>query len=453
MSTLQRTLWHGWPAQSLLMIASVAVCANLAHAENLYPDPGFEATGVTGEAHSGGRAGHLQVAARNRWGELGATLTVEPFARYRVTEWVKGTITAGTFFAPHCYDWNSYEWAFASSHVMQTTGEWTKMETTFVAPDGTMRVNALAYANAGNSEAWVDDVVVEKIAEPAEVMAEVEAKTARTDDETQMLARWYLKQGQVDKAAGLMRAAAGITRTDIANQIARQIEDPAARRPYVVEMLAYGGPTWHAGMDRFAQITRDFSDEEKVLVAAEALAANAGDERAVRTFRMIVERSAAAGAPLGTVAESAARVTRTREALQRAAAQIPAGTPAAGELAKVVTAMDETAKEVDARRRRLGACSVRIGGQESAAKSSPRRPTRLSFPTGRPLRRSTPPASCVTTWSSSPARSSRFCERAQPMTSRQSSWASADRRDAWRARSGSGIWGRKASTSRRQVRR
>lgn len=357
-----------WGLRGTLIVLTMAVCVLMirpgaAVAENLYPDPGFETTGEVGQAHNGERAGCLRVGARNYWGELGATLTVEPFARYRVTEWVKGSVGAGTFFAPHCYDWNSYEWAFVTPHVVRVAGEWTRVEATFVAPNGTMRVNALAYLNAENSAVWVDDVVVEKIAEAAEVMAEIEAKTPRTDDETQMLARWYIRQGRIERAADLMKAATGIARADIANQIALHIEDPAERRPYVVEMLAHGGPTWHEGMRRFDEIARGFGNDERLLMAVEALAANAGNERTVQAFQMVARSATASGVPLGTVAETMARMDRTREALQNAAQQIPADSVAAVELAKVIAATDEEARLVEARRESLGSCSVRIGGR------------------------------------------------------------------------------------------
>ncbi len=41
----------------LIALVMMLLVAPLAQAENLYPDPGFEAGGTPGESHSGNKAG------------------------------------------------------------------------------------------------------------------------------------------------------------------------------------------------------------------------------------------------------------------------------------------------------------------------------------------------------------------------------------------------------------
>jgi len=55
-------------------------------------------------------------------------------------------------------------------------GDWGQAELHLRHPQQTMSVEPLAYIDAENCEGWVDDVVVEKIAEPEQVMAELTAK-------------------------------------------------------------------------------------------------------------------------------------------------------------------------------------------------------------------------------------------------------------------------------------
>ena len=95
---------------SLLFVAAVllAGCVSWAAASNIYPDPSFERSGVGGVARTGEKAGYLKVGARNHWAAIGGRLAVEPFARYRLTQWVKANVGQGSFYAPYCYESNNY---------------------------------------------------------------------------------------------------------------------------------------------------------------------------------------------------------------------------------------------------------------------------------------------------------------------------------------------------------
>lgn len=353
--------------QPLLRIAAavitLAFCMGAAVAQNIHPDPSFEQTGVPGVARTGEKAGYLKVGARDHWSAIGGKIAVEPFARYRVTQWVKARIGAGNFFAPYCYEWNNYEWSFVSSRAIQTMDDWTQTEVTFVSPHDTMYVHPLAYIGAENCEAWVDDIVVEKIAEPTEVMAELAARANPSGAERQLLARWHVAQGDMEAAGALLAQADGLTRTDIACLLAQHTPDLAARRPFVVEMVAYGGPTYHGGLQRFDEITVGMSEEDRLGVCAEAVVMNPGLDRAGRSLRVILERAAGVSDSLMTIAEATANVARLRGVIQGALAAVPADSPSAKELQTAMQIADDAERELEARRAALGSCVVIIGGR------------------------------------------------------------------------------------------
>ncbi len=352
-------------SRCLLGILTLAGTSALVQAgPNLYPDPGFEATGEPGVARSGAKAGHLAVGALKHWAAIGCSLAVEPFARYRVTEWVKATVGKGILFAPHCYGWDEYEWAFSAARPVQTLGEWVQTEVTFVSPNPTMEVNPLASIDAEGCEAWVDDVVVEKIAEPAQVMAELIAKAEPTSNERQLLARWYVKQGNVAAAQAQMQATDGLARADIATVLARNTPDLATRRPFVVEAVAYGGPTFASGVPRFLEISAGMSVDERFAVAVEGVRQNPGLDRAGRGARLVIE-NLVAGTTTGaeTIADASAAMGRRQAALRDALAAIPADSAAAPELRLALKTVDDAAAKVAAQRAALGTCVVQLGGK------------------------------------------------------------------------------------------
>lgn len=330
---------------------------------NLYPDPGFETGGEPGVARSGARAGHLAVGALKHWAAIGCSLAVEPFARYRVTEWVKATLGKGSLFAPHCYGWDEYEWAFAAAQPVQTLGDWVQTEVTFVSPNPTMDVNPLASIDAEGCEAWVDDVVVEKIAEPAQVMAELAAKAEPTPGERQLLARWHVKQGKMAAAQEQMRATDGLARADIATVLARNTPDLGARRPFVVDVVAYGGPTFASGLVRFAEITAGMSVGERFAVAVEGVLQNPGLDRAGRGARLVIEDlMGAAGNGTETLATASADAEGRQATLREALKALPADAAAAPEFRVAMASVDKAVAALAAQRATLGTCVVQIGG-------------------------------------------------------------------------------------------
>ena len=346
-----------------LLLVSLAALAGYA-APNIYPDPGFEKSGQTGAAHSGDKAAYLKVGAENHWDAFGGPLAVEPFARYRVTEWVKGTVSPGSYFvAPYVYEWDNYEWAFSTGRAMQTSNEWAHVSLAFVSPHPQIQFHPLAYIGAHNSEVWADDVVIEKIAEPDQVMAEIEAKTDRSQDEVKLLARWYVKQGKIGAIEPLLQAATDrLLRADLSCLLGQNTKDAAARRPFVLANLLAGGPSYNDGVKRFNEITAGLSDDEKLGICAEALKSRPEADVA-QAYRRVFDADLAALSGPMPVSEMGAKVAALRQALQGAVAAIPATSPAAKELQVAMKSLDDTQKAYEERKASLGTCKIVLGGQ------------------------------------------------------------------------------------------
>lgn len=344
-------------------IALAALLAACQAAPNIYPDPSFERTGEPGVARTGERAAHLQVGEERHWAGFGGAISVEPFARYRLTEWVRARVGEGTFYAPYCYQWNSYEWAFVSNHPVGTMDEWTQVEVTFVSPHDTMTVHPLAYIDAANCEGWADDIVVEKIAEPEEVIAELEATEQRSDDQNEILARWYVQHGQLDRARELMEGSSGESRADIATVIARSIEQPSRRQPYLVEVIAHGGPTYYQGVQTFGELTEGLSRHDVIEILVQGVAQNPGSERAGRAFRLVLTDRLRPDEELLTVTAMADEVQRVRAAVERALEALPDDSAAQQEVEVAMDELEDLEQEVAQRREELGECVVRLGGE------------------------------------------------------------------------------------------
>ncbi len=350
-----------------LALGIVLAAGSCLAAENIYPDPSFEGSGVAGVARTGERAGYLKVGAMNHWAAIGGALAVEPFARYRATAWIKANIGKGNFYGPYVYEWNNYVWAFGAQSTVKSSDEWTKHELTFVSPNKVMSVHPLAYIDCENSEAWVDDMVVEKIAEPEEVIAQIEANKNRDINATQILARWYVKQGQMDKAAALMRNSDGLTRSDIACLLAQNTPSIVARRPFVVEMIAYGGPTYNYGIRRLNEITTGMSRQDRLALYEEAVLANPSSASPAQGYGKLLDSYMRSPDEPVTVGRAAVNLASLRASIEKLYARVPDNSAAKKELQVVMRQADDARKALEERKASMGECVVKIGGKQVTA--------------------------------------------------------------------------------------
>ncbi len=348
-------------------VTTILACLTLATAcvaQNIHPDPSFEATGDVGEARTGERALHLTVQDQEHWKAVGGAIEVEPFARYRVSEWVKVT---GTVRAPHCYQWNAYEWAFLSARTVSDTDGWVQTELTFVSPTSEMNVHPLAVLDAANVDAWADDIVIEKVAEPREVIAEYEAADGLSGDQKEILARWYVRNDRPEDAERLLETASGLTRADIATVLARAVATPQRRIPYLAEMIAAGGPTYYHGVQTFRDLSGGLSERQMMAVAGEGLRMNPDSEKAAEAFSLIitgdVDEETDREDALRTVAGAEETLEDRAEAVGDIQQTLPEGSAARQEVDALMDQLDAMRAEIQQRRESLGTCTVKVGGE------------------------------------------------------------------------------------------
>ncbi|MCX6361254.1 MAG: DUF4838 domain-containing protein [Armatimonadetes bacterium] len=349
------------PGRLLAAIAALVGTAGAALAQNVYPDPGFEKTGEPGSARSGARSAHLAVPAATHWAAVGDRIAVEPFARYRVSLWARGSVTGGTVYAPYCYEWDSYEWAFVTAAAVRPSQEWTRYETTFVSPSATMYVHPAAAMDCTQADVRVDDIDVVKVASAASTMAGIAAKPSPSADEVRLLGRWLIARGRRQEVVKLMEAAQGLTRADLATILAAATRTIAERRRFVSEIVACGGPTYHDGMARFTDATHGFSDAERIGAAVAGFSRTTGDDLAAKGLQIVVESILNGPAGPSTVAERKSRLAAATSAMEPLRSQSSAGAAAA--LASLAVA----SAKLDAVQRSLGHARVTLAGESVRA--------------------------------------------------------------------------------------
>jgi hypothetical protein len=397
-------------ALPVVMVAGLSLLLAGVQAQNIYPAPGFEETGDPGVARTGQRAGHLKVGAEQHWVELGGTIDVEPFATYRVTVWAKGKAAKGTIYAPYCYEWNNFEWSFTHTVALKPSDDWQQLSTTFVSPYDHMVVHPLAFMDCADAEAWVDDVVAEKVREPEETMEAMMAKEEPSGPELELIARYLLARQDWDRRGaplniplvgrlfgdrpeairGLLGRGPARTSADIACLLAQSTDGLEARRPYVVDMVKHGGLTLNWGTRRFNEITEGMSDEERLGICVEAVLADPTSTAAARGYRMIAEGLVPKARGTSTLPDAEAAISAFEGSLQKLLAALPADAASRTEVAAVSEKIEGARAELAEMRESLGNCTIEIGGKalspESHAIVIPDEPTPQEEHAARDLR-------------------------------------------------------------------
>jgi len=347
-------------------------------APNLFPDPGFEQTGTPGVARTGRCSGHLKIGKKVHWTCIGGRLEVEPFATYRATGWVKARVGGGNVFALYVYTWNSFDWRFSRSVRLRTTPDWKRVEVAFAVPTDHVYFHPLAAIDAEDSEAWIDDVTLEKIAEPGVAVGRILKKSAWTDEDIEFLARWYVHRNERAKAASLMKKASAYTRADIACLLAKTAPSPAERLRYVVEMVRWGGPTYANGMTRFRELTGSASSADILDVCLRA-AEQGGGRGAARVLRESADAWISGKDTARTVAEREAMLRRIRDVVERIRAVAKEEAAVKRELSALDARLGKAAAALAAEKASLGNAQIVLNGapvtSEGWAIVIPDRPT------------------------------------------------------------------------------
>ena len=338
-------------------------------AENLYPEPGFEESGVAGTAHSGERAGYLSVDARQHWVNIGGRFGVEPYATYRATAFAKATVKEGAVKALYVYQWDSYVWAFTSEADVPDGQDWQQVSTTFCVPHDHVWLHPLAFFGAANTEAWIDDITVEQIASPEETIAALEAKPALSDNEARLAARWFAEHGELAKAETLMQQSQNASvRADIACVIGKAAEDPGLRKRMLLEMIRYGAPGLHAGMQRLDEVAAALEGASPIDIVFEALPEYADDEAMLANAAAYVahHRDSLQGGVPATVAARRADLGRIKQAIARVAEKLGDRAAASPGLGKLEAMTHEMKQHLEQQAAALGTCTVILAGRPLA---------------------------------------------------------------------------------------
>ncbi|NQT51492.1 DUF4838 domain-containing protein, partial [bacterium] len=354
-------MMKGITCSLLLAVASLAAAGT-----NLYPDPGFESTGVPGAARTGKRVGHLKVGARVHWTAIGGRLAVEPFATYRATAWVKAKPGTGALMGLYCYSWNSFDWAWVRPVQLGAIPDWKQIETTIVSPNDHVFFHPLAASGAANAEAWIDDVVIEKVKSPDETIAAILAKPEGGRDDVPLRVRALLAKGRLDEARKLVGTANDYARADLAFLLAERAKTKAERLGLAVEVIRYGGLGYGRGPEVVPQLYADATPAERRQLFASALDASKFSVPAARSYAQFLVGQVDEAAAGGSLSETEKRLDGIAAELVAAEQRAPANAPGRKELDMAKKKIAAARAQVAQRRAALGKCVIKVGGKTLA---------------------------------------------------------------------------------------
>lgn len=240
--------------KTLIMTLAVSMLPALDGETSLFPDGTFDRTGNSVEGRGGGNCLTVSAQEKIRWrGSRSTELRIEPFARYRITGYARAR-GKGELRALLGYGWNSFDWRYQCGQNVPPDGEWHRCEVTFSCPRETYTLHPAALLGAEDAQVWVDDVSVEKIAEPELVLAEIAAKPEWSMEEREILARAHIAAGEPEKAVAVAEGADLYSKADIYCTLVLAADDNDARGIWLTRMLVNAGPAYHNALTRLAEI-------------------------------------------------------------------------------------------------------------------------------------------------------------------------------------------------------
>ena len=337
-----------------ILIGVVGLLCASAGAQNIFPDPGFEASGEEGVCHSGERAGHVSVGEKQHWAAINRRLTVEPFATYQASGWVKARVTSGTLTALHGYVYEAMQWSFGCGVGVKGTFDWREVKTAFISPYDFYEFAALAFYGAADSEAWVDDVVVEEIKSAEETMQALLAKEKPSGVEHRLITRYLLSQGEIDKVRQMAEGFSGSLRADTFCVLAAKVEAPEEKLRCIKAAIEAGTLGQGMGPTTIARLLKGFSAEDSLAAYEVGAKLKVGSRDANRANVAMagIHLDMARGA--STCQQAGELLGKAREAAEGASKE--------GEdiLAKITAEAERLAERQEA----LGNCTITIGGQK-----------------------------------------------------------------------------------------
>jgi len=332
-------------------------------ARDIFPDPGFEASGEEGVAHSGQRALHISVAEGQYWAAAEKRLTVEPFATYRASGWFKGSVNAGSLTALHGYVYDSTDWRFSCGVRMRETFDWQEVQDTFISPFTYYRFSPLAFLNAGGSEAWADDIVVEQIKSPEETMTELLAREKPSGDEQRLITRYLVSRGETDQVRALAEAATGLLRADTFCVLAAGAETPEEKLRYVTSAIEAGVMGSGEGPRTAERLLKGFSDQQRLAAYQAGAKLEPGSRAASQAGLAIASIYLKMAGEASTCQATGDLLERARKEAEDVMAAAPDDQRTQESGKELLAKMSDAQEKLEERKASLGHCTIRIGGQ------------------------------------------------------------------------------------------
>ncbi len=351
------------------LVTTILVGQAMEPGKNVFPDPGFEQTGVLGTARTGQRSGHLRVGTKQHWLCIGGRLDVEPFATYRATGFVKARVGTGALFGLYVYTWNSFDWAFVRSVPLPASPDWRRIEVTFSSPTDHVFFHPLAFIDGQDSEAWIDDVTVRKTKSAEATVAPLLGKARPSDTERQYLARYYLARGMPERARELMNGASSYTRADIACLLAKKTRDPSRKHALIKIFLVNGGAGYSNGLTRLSELTAGLKSTEVRRLCREAAIETKGGAAPCKALAARMREALGRTGGAVTVARARERILELKEELESVLGAVPSAAAGRGILTGMARRIEEALMENARRHADLGRCSVLIGGRAVTAET------------------------------------------------------------------------------------
>ncbi|MCQ2396689.1 MAG: DUF4838 domain-containing protein, partial [Lentisphaeria bacterium] len=362
--------------KKILFILTTNVMLLLA-GTNLWTDPTFDVSGNCADAHSGDKSLQFTMQEPLYYQTcLSTDIPVEPYAVYQATAYVKGHAENGGGSVLVTYGWNSFGWYFATSNPVSKYNVKKKVNNTFFVPDSIVKSTPNVLHNAKDADIKIDDVEITMIKTGEEHIAELKAKDNLNDEEQLLLARYYFAQGDFNAADALRTNGSHLAKVEIACLFAKRLDDHSARRPYLVDMLAFNGMHFYGCDGCIREFFRSMPLDEQCAIVCDAIRKNPSSPHPPKGFNCLQVQE-------GSEKNNLQEQKKTIDALLKGLKSIPEEIGNLPETRKVLDVLisQYTTKqeELDNKIRTLGNATLVVDGHEILPESYvimlPERPT------------------------------------------------------------------------------
>lgn len=332
------------------------IFAGMLFSENLWQDGSFESTGVeSANAHSGSKVGIIK-ADNGKWvPQYRTNLTVEPFALYKATAWVRQEAGGeGICLANYTYDFDSFGWAFSTRAVIGEGEDWHQVTTYFSSPTKNMTfIPLVCEYNSKGIVAYIDDLVITRELSPEENLLALMEKKELNQNDTELLARYYLSKKDYISIKSLIRKSTNRIGADLACLLAKEPELAGEMVSNAAEMIRLGGLDTPEGHLRWNELysKMTLADGLHCCLEANKLGGSATSiEKAVKQF---VENPPSRAA-IGKISKRKA----SYDALKQMITELDSNNKLLPMLKKII---DEESKKIDELHAQLGSLALTLG--------------------------------------------------------------------------------------------